>query len=63
MLTDIKSSRAPITTTPVGEKIQEKLWDDMLKEFLKMDASLRMDTKRPDCVGAGADKEYPDHSV
>jgi len=42
MLTDIKSSRAPITTTPVGEKIQEKLWDDMLKEFLKLDASLRI---------------------
>ena len=42
MLADFKSSRAPITTTSVGKKIQEKLWDDMLKEFLKLDASVQI---------------------
>lgn len=42
IVADRKSSRAPITRTPVGKKIQEKLWDDMLKEFLKLDASVQI---------------------
>ncbi|KAH7403773.1 short-chain dehydrogenase/reductase family protein [Cadophora sp. MPI-SDFR-AT-0126] len=36
------AERAPITKTPVGKEIQEKLWDDMWKEFVKLDPSLEM---------------------
>ncbi|PVH78734.1 NAD(P)-binding protein [Cadophora sp. DSE1049] len=36
------TERAPITKTSVGKEIQEKLWDDMWREFLKLDASLEM---------------------
>ncbi|KAH7304821.1 short-chain dehydrogenase/reductase family protein [Rhexocercosporidium sp. MPI-PUGE-AT-0058] len=40
------TERAPITKTPVGKQIQEKLWDNMWKEFLKLDAKLEPLTRQ-----------------
>lgn len=34
------SRRTPITKTPAGEKIREKLWSDIWEEFLKLDGKL-----------------------